>query len=634
MSEKEVQFVRSELKKLISEKVIERITVKPTDCWVSNIFLRPKKDGSYRMILNLKPLNKFVAYHKFKMKGIYDVLKMVHKNFKMISIDLKQAYFHVAISQQDQKYMIFKFDGQYYKFCVLPNGLASGPRIFVRLSKVIAAYLHKKLIDILIYIDDSFMCADNEQILLRNRDVALQVFQSCGFTINYAKSQLSPTNELEFLGFEINTKTFCITLTKRKREIIFRLCKSAIQKDKISIRFLAKIIGCCVATFPATDWGQLHYRSMERFKTMQLAVNNNNWKAKVTLNVKCKSQIVWWINNIFSQTFCRSLEQQTADISLFMDSSKSGWGCSVNGTDRGASGHFVESDMNRSINSKELLAILFSLKCHVEEFKNKTTMVFTDNRTALSCLQKKGSQNYFRDVITQKIFKLCYRYNIVIIPNFIPGKNNKKADFKSRKYRNPRVEWSLDIQSIQFIRKKLPECKWDIDLFASHLNKKHSVYVSWHKDPEAHFVNAFNLDWSQFKCPFLHPPFSQIHKCLNKIINDKVTNAVMIVPFWATKVWYSQMVRMCIRKPILMPKNTAKLMTLPWDKSVRHPLCAKLRLLLVNLFANCLHQKVSPLNNVPICPNSDGENPLLPAWEQQLIAGRNSVKKRKKINSK
>lgn len=36
--------------------------------FVNNIFVRPKKDGTkFRMILNLKPLNKYVAYHKFKM---------------------------------------------------------------------------------------------------------------------------------------------------------------------------------------------------------------------------------------------------------------------------------------------------------------------------------------------------------------------------------------------------------------------------------------------------------------------------------------------------------------------------------------------------------------------------------------
>ena len=33
----------------------------------SNIFIRPKQDGKYRMILNLKPFNKYLQYHHFKM---------------------------------------------------------------------------------------------------------------------------------------------------------------------------------------------------------------------------------------------------------------------------------------------------------------------------------------------------------------------------------------------------------------------------------------------------------------------------------------------------------------------------------------------------------------------------------------
>ena len=35
--------------------------------FLSNVFLRPKKDGSFRMILNLKNLNSHVEYNKFKM---------------------------------------------------------------------------------------------------------------------------------------------------------------------------------------------------------------------------------------------------------------------------------------------------------------------------------------------------------------------------------------------------------------------------------------------------------------------------------------------------------------------------------------------------------------------------------------
>ena len=57
MSKVESDFVDTELIRLRSMKVVEKLDKKPKGAWVSNIFLRPKKDGSFRLILNLKPLN-------------------------------------------------------------------------------------------------------------------------------------------------------------------------------------------------------------------------------------------------------------------------------------------------------------------------------------------------------------------------------------------------------------------------------------------------------------------------------------------------------------------------------------------------------------------------------------------------
>ena len=46
------------------------------DEFVSNIFIRDKKDGSHRVILNLLELNKFIAYHHFKMDTI-DMIMLI-----------------------------------------------------------------------------------------------------------------------------------------------------------------------------------------------------------------------------------------------------------------------------------------------------------------------------------------------------------------------------------------------------------------------------------------------------------------------------------------------------------------------------------------------------------------------------
>ena len=59
----------------------------------SNIFLRPKPDGSFRMILNLKKLNECVEAPHFKMESIKIVLCMIEPGAWMASVDLKDAFF-------------------------------------------------------------------------------------------------------------------------------------------------------------------------------------------------------------------------------------------------------------------------------------------------------------------------------------------------------------------------------------------------------------------------------------------------------------------------------------------------------------------------------------------------------------
>ena len=50
-------FLHQEIEKLLNKQVIREVTHIPGE-FVSNIFLREKRDGGFRIILNLKPLNK------------------------------------------------------------------------------------------------------------------------------------------------------------------------------------------------------------------------------------------------------------------------------------------------------------------------------------------------------------------------------------------------------------------------------------------------------------------------------------------------------------------------------------------------------------------------------------------------
>lgn len=84
--------------------------------YISPIFTRAKKDGSFRVILNLKRLNIHVQYHHFKMDSLNTVLQMVKPGCFMASIDLKDAYYSVPSATADQKYPKFQWRGKLYMF--------------------------------------------------------------------------------------------------------------------------------------------------------------------------------------------------------------------------------------------------------------------------------------------------------------------------------------------------------------------------------------------------------------------------------------------------------------------------------------------------------------------------------------
>ena len=108
------------------------------DEFISPIFLRDKQDGLFRMILNLKKLNKHVQCYHFKMETIKTVISMMTPDCFMASIDLKDAYYCVPVSKGHQKYLKFQWNGSLYQFTCYPNnGLACCPVVNTVVNKKI-----------------------------------------------------------------------------------------------------------------------------------------------------------------------------------------------------------------------------------------------------------------------------------------------------------------------------------------------------------------------------------------------------------------------------------------------------------------------------------------------------------------
>ena len=77
-----------EFKNLIKKRVICPTHGSPTG-YISPIFTTEMKDGSTRLILNLKQFNHYIQYKHFKMENLQDVLDLMKPGVWMASIDLR-----------------------------------------------------------------------------------------------------------------------------------------------------------------------------------------------------------------------------------------------------------------------------------------------------------------------------------------------------------------------------------------------------------------------------------------------------------------------------------------------------------------------------------------------------------------
>ena len=133
------QILQKEILDLEQKSAIVRV-VPLQDHYISNMFTVPKKDGGFRPIINLRPLNVFLHYQHFKMEGLYMVQDLIERDYYLCKIDLKDAYLTIPVNQNDQKFLRFIWKGNLFQFQTLPFGLASAPRIFTKLLKPVVGF--------------------------------------------------------------------------------------------------------------------------------------------------------------------------------------------------------------------------------------------------------------------------------------------------------------------------------------------------------------------------------------------------------------------------------------------------------------------------------------------------------------
>ena len=130
----------------------------------------------------------------------------MHKGDWAVSIDLKDAYFHVPIHVRSRSLLRFAIatnDGlRVFQFRAIPFGLTLAPRVFTKVILPLGHHVHLHVVCLLQYLDDWLLRSINKSLLARQTSWLLDVIRRVGFVLNVAKSQLTPTQRLIHIGVE------------------------------------------------------------------------------------------------------------------------------------------------------------------------------------------------------------------------------------------------------------------------------------------------------------------------------------------------------------------------------------------------------------------------------------------------
>ena len=138
---------------------------------------------------------------------------------------------------------------------------------------------------------DIYLQGDSKLECIQNIADTIILLHELGFTLHPDKCQLIPSTKVKTLGFIVKSIETIVTLTQDKTENILSLLKHNIRKNVIKIKELARITGKLVAAFPASMYGLLHFRNLEKDKTVALEKANGNYEAYSTLSNSSKQEM-------------------------------------------------------------------------------------------------------------------------------------------------------------------------------------------------------------------------------------------------------------------------------------------------------------------------------------------------------
>ena len=558
-----------EIEAMVQKEAVIPVPLEAPPGFYSSLFLVSKESGGYRPVINLKPLNRYIYNQRFKMETSRSIVKAVSPGDWAVSIDLKDAYFHVPVHPEVQHLLRFAISPtEAFQFRALPFGLCSAPRIFTMILREVAQHLHKRGIKAHFYLDDWLIRHQDPVILLEHLQYILGLAARLGWIVNLAKSDLTPSRQFIYLGLDFDTVQSVVRPTLKRVERLEGCVRLFLKRPTQPARAVLKLLGHMASLSDLTRLGRLHTRPLQMCLLGQWRPHRDNLEQPVFLDEVVTRDLLWWLSRANTRVGV-PLRPRLPTVNLMTDASLQGWGaCLTVGLKRSqAAGEWPSAYSGRSINSLELEAILLAVQEFADLLRGQVVLVLSDNATAVAYLSKQGGTHSARLCgLAWKLFMLAETLSLTLTVHHIPGKRNVLADALSRA-KPVQTEWSLSQTLFEEIVGHLMLSPV-IDLMATPLNTKLPVFICPYPDPQAQGVDALSVPWDNFRTAYIYPPTSLVRDVLTKL-RDLDLTVIMIAPWWPNQSWFPDLLELSIDLPVEIPL-TWNVLTQPVKGQLKH----------------------------------------------------------------
>nr|GFD33096.1 putative reverse transcriptase domain-containing protein [Tanacetum cinerariifolium] len=120
----------SEQLKELSDKGFIRHSSSP---WGAPVLFVKKRDGSFRMYIDYRELNKLTVKNRYPLPRIDDLFDQLQGSSVYSKIDMRSGYHQLRVREEDIPKTTFRTRYGHYEFLVMPFGLTNPPAVFMDL---------------------------------------------------------------------------------------------------------------------------------------------------------------------------------------------------------------------------------------------------------------------------------------------------------------------------------------------------------------------------------------------------------------------------------------------------------------------------------------------------------------------